>query len=278
MKVNITRKRNKHMFIKIWMRIGIPILAVTNIALYLVLNLCLYSMELLRGSRVEHISVELALILSNTDLADEAAVEKQLNLLSNYDMVGVLFDPDGREVARSNLYRYTDIEEDLMMKYQKMVETIMKLHAGKEVPRYNQVNVFDDTYWYTQGPVITPQGEYPLYCAGVSALWLDQGGNLIMMGLGIIAVMVILTLFIALSYDRLHKRQQALEAAYSRKVNALAHNLKTPMMVISGYAENFLAEIQTEKRVHYAEKILENVNKMNATVEEMLEFTGKAVR
>ncbi|MDE7476446.1 MAG: hypothetical protein K2M91_00605 [Lachnospiraceae bacterium] len=37
--------------------------------------------------------------------------------------------------------------------------------------------------------------------------------------------------------------------------------------------ENFLAEIQTEKRTHYAEKILENVNKVNTIVEEMLEFT-----
>ena len=119
----------------------------------------------------------------------------------------------------------------------------------------------------------TPQGEYSLYCAGVSALWLDRGEKLIMMGLGLIAVMVVLTLFIAQSYYKLHKRQKAMESAYSQKVNALAHNLKTPMMVISGYSENFLAEIQTEKRIHYAEKILENVNKMNAVVEEMLEFT-----
>lgn len=285
MRVNLTGNRkgtngkgNRHIFMKIWMRIGIPILAVTIIALYLVLNLCLYSMELLRGSRVEHISVEMALILSNTDLADEVAVEKQLDLLSAYDMVGVLFDPDGREVARSNLYRYTDMEKELMTKYQKMEDTIMKLHAGKEMPGYDQINVFNQNYWYTDGPVSTPQGEYMLYCAGVSALWIDHHDRLIAMGLGILAVMVVLTLFIAMGYDRLRRRQQALEAAYSQKVNALAHNLKTPMTVISGYSENFLAEIQTEKRMHYAEKILENVNKMNAIVEEMLEFTREKQR
>ena len=45
------------------------------------------------------------------------------------------------------------------------------------------------------------------------------------------------------------------------------YNLKTTMMVISGYSENFLAEVRTEKRMHYAEKILENVNKMNMLVE-----------
>ena len=65
-----------------------------------------------------------------------------------------------------------------------------------------------------------------------------------------------------------------MEADYSGKVNALAHGLKTPMMVISGYSENFLAEVQVEKREHYAEKILENVSKMNGIVEEMLEFTA----
>ncbi len=279
MKVNIkrnhkktNRKENKHMFLKIWMRIGILILAITIIALYFFLNLSLISVELLRGSRVEHISVELALELSNMDLTDEAAVEKQLDL-SIYDMVGVLFDPDGREVARSNLYRYIDMEEELTARYQEMEETIFKMHAGKEIIVNNQVNAFDYNYWYAQGPVSTPQGEYALYCAGISATWPNHYDQLIATGLGIFAVMVVLTLFIALSYYKLHKRQQAMESAYSQKVNALAHNLKTPMMVISGYSENFLAEIQTEKRMHYAEKILENVNKMNAIVEEMLEFT-----
>lgn len=87
--------------------------------------------------------------------------------------------------------------------------------------------------------------------------------------------MFLLTLFIARSYDKLYRKQQAVESAYSQKVNALAHHLKTPMMVISGYSENFLAEIQVGKRVHYAEEILENVKKMSVIVEEMLEFTNK---
>ncbi|MDE7273966.1 MAG: hypothetical protein K2N95_13055 [Lachnospiraceae bacterium] len=266
------RKENKHMFINIWMRTGIPILAVTITALYFFLNFVLINMELLSGSRVEKISVELALILSKTDLSDEAAVEKKLDL-SAFDMVGVLFDPDGREVARSNWYRYTDMEEGLMTKYQEMEETIIKVHAGKEMNRNNQVYAFDYNYWYAEGPVSTPQGEYSLYCAGVTGSWPRYYSKLTAMGLGIFAVMAALTLFIALSYYNLHRRQQAMETAYGQKVNALAHNLKTPMMVISGYSENFLAEIQTEKRTHYAEKILENVNKMNAIVEEMLEFT-----
>lgn len=270
MKVNC--KKNKHMFMRVWMRSGIPILAVTIIALYFVLNLCLISMESMSGSRVERISVELALTLSKMDLSDEAAVEKQLDL-SAYDMVGVLFDQDGREAARSNLYRYPDTEEALMTKYQEMEETILKVHAGKEVSLKNQVNAFDYNYWYAEWPVSTSQGEYSLYCAGVTGTWPRYYDKLIVMGSGIFAVVVVLTLFIALSHYNLHKRQQAMEAAYSQKVNALAHNLKTPMMVISGYSENFLAEIQTEKRAHYAEKILENVNKMNTIVEEMLEFT-----
>lgn len=161
-----------------------------------------------------------------------------------------------------------------MLHYIIMDEAILEIHAGNDGLRNNQVYAFAPNYWYAESPVWTPQGEYVLYCAGVSSLWQERGGKLVPMGMGIVAAVAILTLCIAGSYYKLFKKQQAMEAAYSQKVNALAHSLKTPMMVISGYSENFLEEVEIGKRTHYAEKILENVNKMNAVVEEMLEFTN----
>lgn len=266
-----TRRNNtKYNFLKIWMRIGIPMLAVTAVVIYLYLYHFMISVELLRGARVERISVELALLLSDTDLTDKAAVEKQFDFLSDLHIIGILFDRDGREIARTDMDQYTDADEELAAQYHIMEETIQEIHAGKDRIQDNEVYAFEPNYWYEQVPVFTPQGTYSLYCAEMTALWQQDGDIFIFIGTGIFAAMVVLTLVIARSYDKLYKKQQAIESAYNQKVNALAHDLKTPMMVISGYSENFLEEIQVEKREHYVERILENVRKMNGIVEEML--------
>lgn len=268
------KKNDKHMFLRIWLRAVIPILAAMVVVLYILLYFALISIEMINGSRVERISVEMAYRLSNTDMTDKTAIEEQLDSLSDFDMVGILFDRDGSEIARSDADRYMDAGEELIAQYHELEETILEIYTGNDRIRKNQVYGFAPNYWYVESPVWTPQGEYVLYCAGVSSFWQSRGGNLVPMGMGIFAAVVILTLCIAWSYYKLYKKQQAMEAAYSQKVNALAHSLKTPMMVISGYSENFLAEIEVEKRMHYAEKILENVNRMNAVVEEILEFTN----
>lgn len=61
--------------------------------------------------------------------------------------------------------------------------------------------------------------------------------------------------------------------------NAMAHDLKTPLMAMSGYAENLLANVHTDKRQQYAEAISENVRRMNGMIEQMLKIdrleTGK---
>ncbi len=96
-----------------------------------------------------------------------------------------------------------------------------------------------------------------------------------MAGAGIFALMALLTVGIARSYYKIYRKQQAVEENFRQQVNTLAHSLKTPMMVISGYSENLLAEIQTEKRAQYTQNLLENVHKMNGLVEEMLEYTAR---
>lgn len=271
------RKIRQHIFLKIWIRTGLPILAVTIVVLYLFLNFFLISIEVMKGHRVETIQADLTAILSNTDLTDKGAVEKELDL-SAFHMAAVLFDPNGREIARSNLCEYTEREDEARIaRYQALIDTMLELHAGKDMVN-NQVNAFDYNEWYAMGPIYTAQGMYALYCASETAVWIEDKEKLLAIGLGVLAGMTILTLLITWSCYRIHTRQQALEADYRRKVNALAHNLKTPMMVLCGYSENLLAEIQAGKSVHYAEKIVENVNLMNAMVDEVLEFTVKSER
>ena len=61
---------------------------------------------------------------------------------------------------------------------------------------------------------------------------------------------------------------------YRRKmIDAMAHDLKTPMAAITAYAENLSNHIGTDKQEHYAEKIEEKVAEMNRMVSSILEFS-----
>ena len=66
-------------------------------------------------------------------------------------------------------------------------------------------------------------------------------------------------------------------------MNSLAHDLKTPLTVMSGFAENLKANIQTEKKEEYADGILQNTAYMNNIITDVLmlskaENEGKTIR
>lgn len=72
-----------------------------------------------------------------------------------------------------------------------------------------------------------------------------------------------------LSYSKLKVFYQ--NEDYRRALmNSMAHDLKTPLTVMSGYAENLKENIQTDKREHYADAILENTNYMNGIITDVL--------
>ncbi len=53
---------------------------------------------------------------------------------------------------------------------------------------------------------------------------------------------------------------------------ALAHDLKSPLTIISGYAENLRENIHTEKRESYADAILENTQYMDKIIADVLDL------
>lgn len=54
---------------------------------------------------------------------------------------------------------------------------------------------------------------------------------------------------------------------------AMAHDLKTPLFIISGYAENLRENINTDKREYYADVIIEQTKRMDELVHSMLDFS-----
>jgi signal transduction histidine kinase len=69
------------------------------------------------------------------------------------------------------------------------------------------------------------------------------------------------------------RRRAAIERQRRDTTNAIAHDLKTPLAAISGYAENLSANVHTEKREYYAGRIQAQVQRMDGLLQEMLRLS-----
>lgn len=69
------------------------------------------------------------------------------------------------------------------------------------------------------------------------------------------------------------KKQIEQENRLRTVTNAMAHELKTPLFIIGGYAENLAENVNTDKRTHYAQVITEQINSMNEMVCKMLDYS-----
>jgi len=79
-------------------------------------------------------------------------------------------------------------------------------------------------------------------------------------------------LILARQTYKTYKQQEELERQRKEMTNALAHDLKTPLSIISGYAQNLKENVHSEKRDHYASHIQSNVNRMDKIIHKMLEL------
>ncbi len=70
-----------------------------------------------------------------------------------------------------------------------------------------------------------------------------------------------------------YMKQEEIERQRKEMTDALAHDLKTPLSIISGYAQNLQENIYTEKREHYANQINANVYRMDQIIGKMLEMS-----
>ena len=57
-------------------------------------------------------------------------------------------------------------------------------------------------------------------------------------------------------------------------INSMAHELKTPLFVISGNAENLLEYAECEEEKHFANVIIDRVNSVNSLVHNMLDLSS----
>lgn len=80
---------------------------------------------------------------------------------------------------------------------------------------------------------------------------------------------IIAVLMIVLTW-RIIKNQFNEEQKRLELTNALAHDIKTPLFVISGYAQNLKENINNEKKEHFADRIIYKTEEANALLHKML--------
>ncbi len=187
-------------------------------------------------------------------------------------------------------YVKTELNDDWTMKliygYNKNnIETDSGLYRAYEILEENYQRFLDigSTYlggeYYTEDKMILsgerditmPNGEKAiLMTVYYLDVWDAHGTQIIIAGIVSCIVAIIVALVWALlSYMRL-KAQYDMEDYRKTLMNTMAHDLKSPLMSISGYAENLQNNINTDKRDYYAQAILGNVNYMNRIIESVL--------
>lgn len=70
-----------------------------------------------------------------------------------------------------------------------------------------------------------------------------------------------------------NKNYFAMEDYRKNLMNCMAHDLKTPLTVMTGYADNLLSNVHEEKKEHYARAICENADYMNSLIENILKMS-----
>lgn len=103
---------------------------------------------------------------------------------------------------------------------------------------------------------------------------LDACGGELLGGAGAIFLFfLIIGVILTVSLWRVLKTQMMEEQKRREMTNALAHDIKTPLFILSGYAENLMENVQTEKRAHYAGVIVSQADEVNRRVSRMLELS-----
>ena len=70
-----------------------------------------------------------------------------------------------------------------------------------------------------------------------------------------------------------NKRKYEISEYRRKMINAMAHDLKTPLAAITGYAENLSYHIGTDKQEYYARKIGDKAAQMTGMINNILDFS-----
>lgn len=103
---------------------------------------------------------------------------------------------------------------------------------------------------------------------------LECCGDTLIIGISVIFLFfLIIAVILIVMMCKMMKTQLNEEEKRSELTNAIAHDIKTPLFIISGYAQNLKENINTDKREHYCDRIINKTQEVNDMVHKMLELS-----
>ena len=179
------------------------------------------------------------------------------------------------EVSGNMLVFYEAPHYSKEIREQKFDSNVVKVlfSGSQEVycekpPGFMRYKCYEYTYIYTEGEDFTLIYVYDL------PLWNYSYDTFAPIYIGLFAGSLIIAAFISV-FD--YKRQEKL-VFQKILTSGLAHDLKSPLTVISGYAENLDANLFPEKREFYIQGIEENVGYMSDIITNILDMSRSQLK
>lgn len=260
----------KKSFLQVWAQVGIPLLLVTVVVLMFGTGLVMSFLVLSGQYRAEYISYEVSALLREGSAEEmDEILEHEIDL-QRFHMVAILYDATGKEAARSKIEKQDEAGGNELEIYEEMFSKIEQ--NGRNWNGMVINDIYSNSYKYERRDMIIDNENYVLQYGAVINPWKESGKKLLRCEGLVLVFMLVLSWLIAGNFYRAYRERLKIEQNLRNTSNAMAHDLKTPLMVISGYAENLRENVHTEKRSDYADAILKNVGEMNHIVEQMLEL------
>lgn len=179
----------------------------------------------------------------------------------------------------------TNIEKDFFLgKYEKTdllseIENVVPIQISEHEgdPPVYFTDLFEFVLCHTEDvEIITDDGnKFTVTATYLEKVNTIEGciGEILMMCGFVFYICAIAGVIIGAVLWKTMKKQIEQEERLRTVTNSMAHQLKTPLFVIGGYAENLAENVSTDKRTHYAQVITEQTKAMNEMVSKMLDYS-----
>lgn len=132
------------------------------------------------------------------------------------------------------------------------------------LPYQNRIRVLDDQNYFS---------DFWTVIARDINMWERCSAVLLYVWFSCLITFIIVASILSKQTYKIYQEREEFEKQRREMTRALAHDLKTPLSIISGYAQNLQENIHMGKREHYASHIQANVGRMDKLVGDMLEMT-----
>lgn len=158
-------------------------------------------------------------------------------------------------------------------KYRKLEADMYNWEDVEEGRRFRFEETWDKVRYFVYNEVETETGEYLVRLGLEYEPVLVAVGDLKLVYSFSLVVVILMSLILTYGLWQTEKKKQLLEKNRRMLIDAIGHELKTPLSIITAYSEGLKEKIAEDKREHYIDVIVDEINHMNHLIVEMLNLS-----